>query len=298
MVPGELKKMKHLKMFHISGSGLQIFPQAVLPLTHLEVLDIGFNAISSIPDIEPTNGLRTLTLIGNPITEWSTTITGMKNLTHIDVAPSQLCTLPDGMQAALMTKFPSYIQESQRVLQSISKYTQIENYVDIDFVTSITIENKPLKRIPEAIFELPKLRSLRIIYCGLQDIQCDFQSLPMLKSLHLHSNQISVIPDSIGQLQELEEIVISNNAIKELPESMAQLKNLKILKIHNNQIQKISPAILELPLLKVLDISNNPLIDIPRDVAAVVLQFFCKIGFYAKTHIWLKTEGRVSVQTG
>ncbi len=30
----------------------------------------------------------------------------------------------------------------------------------------------------------------------------------------------------------------------------------------------------------------------------VVLQFFCKIGFYAKTHIWLKTEGRVSVQTG
>jgi len=31
---------------------------------------------------------------------------------------------------------------------------------------------------------------------------------------------------------------------------------------------------------------------------AVVLQFFCKIGFYPKTHIWLKTEERGSVQTG
>jgi hypothetical protein len=33
-------------------------------------------------------------------------------------------------------------------------------------------------------------------------------------------------------------------------------------------------------------------------MSGVVLQFFCKIGFYPKTHIWLKTEERGSVQTG
>lgn len=110
----------------------------------------------------------------------------------------------------------------------ISRFS--EDFFNLDFLDTFSIDGTNLKSLPDDLKRLKSLRKVEIIDQPSFNFSKSFKILSQidtLKYLSLLSNEMKILPDEIGLIESLEELYLSNNDLANLPKSLVNLKKLK-----------------------------------------------------------------------
>ena len=245
-LPGEIGKCTQLETLVLAkfdgekskrvGNKLTEFPDAVLQLTNLKILNVSHNQITSIPeDIGQLSNLTDLNLSNNQIASIPDAIGQLSNLTGLDLRWNQITSIPDAI-------------------------AQMSN------LTRLDLRENQITEIPEALAQLWNLTELDLSSNQITSIPDAIRQLWNLTELDLSSNQITEIPEALGQLWNLTDLDLSDNQITEIPEALDQLSNLTLLALSSNQITSIPEDLAQLWNLTHLDLSRNQITSIPEDL--------------------------------
>lgn len=108
------------------------------------------------------------------------------------------------------------------------------------------------------LFELPRLRNLKLIETPLKELRIVLKSqMAPLYSLTIKSCGLKVLPLELGEFSKLEELVLPDNELSALPFTFGGLVKLKRLNLDGNAFVKFPDSIKELPLLHHVSIDSN-----------------------------------------
>lgn len=141
---------------------------------------------------------------------------------------------------------------------ALANEEELENLIsgNIDEITELDLQDKKLKKLPEAITRLKNL-----------------------KKLILSKNNLSELPAAIGELQNLEELYMYQSGVKKINKAIGKLKKLRILDLSANHDLKAYPvAIGELSNLQVLKIDY---LDLPLPDSLDRLEKLEEISMYS-----------------
>ena len=242
------------------GNKLTEFPDAVLQLTNLKILNLSWNQITSIPEaLGQLSNLTKLKLSGNQITSIPEALGQLSNLTRLDLHKNQITSIPEAIgKLSNLTELDLHNNQITSIPKVIGQLSNL---------TRLSLSDNQITSIPEVIGQLSNLTKLVLSYNQITSIPDDLGQLSNLTRLYLWDNQITSIPEAIGQLSNLTELVLSGNEITSIPEAIGQLSNLKRLYLHNNQITSIPEALGQLSNLKRLDLRSNQITSIPEAIA-------------------------------
>ena len=121
-----------------------------------------------------------------------------------------------------------------------------------------------INEIPNEVFDLKHLRSLRLTKNNLKSVPSRIGELTELRFLGLNYNYIEYLPIEIEKLTKLTSLDLWNNNLKTLPIELRKLKELQHLHLGFNNLNSI-PKELFYPFsqLKGLDLQSNPFKDLP-----------------------------------
>ena len=152
-----------------------------------------------------------------------------------------------------------------------------------DLVDALEILDLSSNRLSELPADLPRLKNLRVLFCGgnqftrLPEVlgQCPNLEMlgfrnntiseippgalpPKLRWLVLTDNRLAELPTEIGNCKRLQKLMLSGNLLADLPEEMSQLKSLELLRIAANRFERLPDFLLQLPRLAWLAFAGNP----------------------------------------
>src|SRR6476661_5385478 len=257
------------------GNKLTEFPDAVLQLTNLKILNVSHNQITSIPEeIGQLSNLTDIYLSNNQIASIPDAIGQLSNLTRLDLRGNQITSIPEALaQLWNLTRLDLSGNQITSIPEEIGQLWNL-THLDLSFnqITSIPEEigqlsnlivlflsNNQITSISEDLAQLWNLTLLDLSSNQITSIPEDLGQLWNLAGLYLSENQITSIPEDLGQLSNLIGLYLSENQITSIPEDLGQLSNLIVLFLSNNQIEKIPECLETLPKLERLDLRRNPL---------------------------------------
>ena len=231
----------------LSGMGLTELPPDIWKLTHLKILNLGYeysgekNQLTELPEaIGQLTQLQSLNLSYNQLTALPEVIGQLTQLRSLNLSYNQLTALPE----------------------AIGQLTQLK---------SLRVSDNQLTALPESIGQFTELRSLELNNNQLTALPEAIGRLELLESLELLDNQLSILPDSFGRLRKLELLAFGvnevGNPLRILPEYIRNFKNLRILAIANLHIKTIPEWVGELSQLKELYLNGNDITDLPPSLA-------------------------------
>ncbi|GAB5366454.1 hypothetical protein AAMO2058_001145100 [Amorphochlora amoebiformis] len=235
---GTLKMFQDLRCLRLVGNDISTLQPGVFDhLSRLEILDLSFNSLTSIPSGVRNAGksLRELRLDGNYICILSPkAFEGLSNLKILTLGSNQLHTLAEG---------------AFHGLESLEK---------------LSLWNNKLKRLSVGLFQtLKSLRNLDLSDNKLQSLdKGTFDDLKSLRELDLHLNQLqSLDKGTFDHLKSLGELDLSYNQLQSLDKGMFDiLRSLTELDLHLNQLHSLDRrAFDDLKSLTKLDLSYNQL---------------------------------------
>src|SRR6476661_2236879 len=234
------------------GNKLTEFPDAVLQLTNLKILNVSHNQITSIPEeIGQLSNLTDIYLSNNQIASIPDAIGQLSNLTGLDLRWNQITSIPE--EIGQLWNLTHLDLSSNQITSIPEEIGQLWNLTDLD------LSFNQITSIPEEIGQLSNLIVLFLSNNQITSIPEDLGQLWNLTDIYLSSNQITSIPENLGQLWNLTKLDLSDNQITSIPEDLGQLSNLAVLFLSNNQIEKIPECLETLPKLERLDLRRNPL---------------------------------------
>jgi internalin A len=242
-LPPEIGKCTQLEMLVLGkfekrklvGNKLTEFPDAVIQLTNLKILNLSCNQITAIPEaIGQLSNLTQLLLNFTPITAIPEAIGQLSNLTQLNLHSNLITSIP-------------------KAIGQLSNLTQLD------------LSNNKITSIPKAIGQLSNLTQLDLRSNKITSIPEALGQLSNLTLLYLDHNQITSIPEALGQLSNLTKLFLWNNQITSIPEALGQLSNLTLLYLMGNQITSIPEAIRGMEKLEKLHLQGNPL-PIPPEI--------------------------------
>ena len=187
----------------------------ITKLTNLEILSIGGNELSELPDS-----------FGN-----------LKNLKALSLARNKFTYIPEVIfDFNKLEKLYLYKNEIANIPKRIEKLKKL---------TDLTINYNKIEEIPVFFYKLNKLTSLWLDHNQIEEITNDISNLKSLKILGLHNNKLKKIPNVLTKLTELDTITFRDNNFefsKELLRSDAKEQILYILSLQNSQNQPLNEA--------------------------------------------------------
>ena len=162
------------------------------------------------------------------------------------------------------------------------------DYSHFHFFQRLIMENLKLSFISEhALRGLPKLRSIHLIFCGLQKLPELYHVKATLNTFRIVDDILSSIPnDAMMEFDQLRYVSFFNNFLEFIPiicntlielrmdhNEIEQIVNisvdpgsrLEVLNLRDNRISYISFTFLQnLPLLQTLALQNNQLLTLPN----------------------------------
>ncbi|MBC8997962.1 hypothetical protein IAI51_15655 [Pseudomonas sp. N40(2020)] len=130
-------------------------------------------------------------------------------------------------------------------------------------VTGLEMRNVALGRVPQAIKQMPSLKSLVLSECAVvfdAPGQAALSSLPRLRSLDMYSNPLGSVPD-LSAHTALNFVDLSKTGITHVPAGLAELADLETALLNENRIEDLPDALFNLSAKTVdgIDLSDNPL---------------------------------------
>src|SRR6476469_3748016 len=257
--PDAVLQLTNLKILNVSHNQITSIPEEIGQLSNLTDIYLSNNQIASIPDaIGQLSNLTGLDLRWNQITSIPDAIAQMSNLTRLDLRGNQITSIPEAL--AQLWNLTRLDLSSNQITSIPEEIGQLWNLTDLD------LSFNQITSIPEEIGQLSNLIVLFLSNNQITSISEDLAQLWNLTLLDLSSNQITSIPEDLGQLWNLTDIYLSSNQITSIPENLGQLSNLTKLDLSDNQITSIPEDLGQLSNLIGLYLSENQITSIPEDL--------------------------------
>lgn len=167
---------------------------------------------------------------------------------------------------------------------------------ELELTCNIPYLGFPIIKLPESIFNLKKLKKLKLyghkLDLPIPNLFSSFSELTHLK-LRLSPLNRGVIPESIfslsklqvldlsgnkkiaelspqiGNLVNLEELNLSSNMFSTLPSDFGNLKNLKKLNLGGDFLTSFPEVLLNLPLLEELNLESQKISELPNNLTGL-----------------------------
>jgi Leucine-rich repeat (LRR) protein len=260
---GNLKELVTLKLYHTGISGL---PLSLGNLEKLNTLYIYETKITTIPSsAENLKALRALTLSRNELTALPEALSGMINLTtlQVDGNPNLAGELP--VDIGNLNKLTRLLINNNPLLggpipESISR---------LQGITSLNLQGNAFTTLPQSIGEMVNLTEIFLQGNDFQGtIPESIGNLKKLDALYINRPEktpykglTGPLPASLGTIETLRYVLLENNQLSgEIPETFSGLKKLHTMKLSNNELTGSLPGLFSsLPNLTVLLLENNGL---------------------------------------
>ena len=278
--PDAVLQLTNLKILNLSNNQIAVIPEAIGKLSNLTQLDLRSNQITQIPEaIWQLSNLTQLGLFNNQITFIPEAIAQLSNLTNLVLSNNQITFIPEAIgQLSNLTELilfnnqitfiPEAIGQLSNLTELILRRNQIvsipEAISKLSKLTNLDLGGNQIISIPEVIGKMSKLTNLILGVNQIISIPEALGKLSNLITFDLGSNQITQIPDALCQLSKLTELYLLKNQITQIPEAIGKLFNLTNLVLNNNQITQIPEAIGQLSNLVGLSLRNNQIEKIPE----------------------------------
>lgn len=195
-----------VKEIILTGNNFTEFPAEVLNMSQLEVLLIGHNPVSNLPDnLDGLKNLKRLSINATLIKEFPSDLTALENLESIGLDHNEFKRVPE----PILT-----IPNLKRLGLNNNKLT------DLKFIDE----------------RLAGLESIYLYSNELKQIDCEVENLLNLKELLIFDNEIDSIPDCIGSLINLEKLEIWSNPIEYVTPEIQKLTKLKSMRLEKDNL--------------------------------------------------------------
>ena len=185
VVPAEIGELTHLTLLNLAGNRLTSIPETIGTLQNLQVLHIGSNKLSKFPEaITQLVNLQELYIHGNQISSIPVSIVALQNLQVLDIAGNQ------------WSEFPEVVTQ-------------------LDHLQLLDLNSSHISSLPASLANMKGLTTLYLNYNELTgEIPEVLAELPNLTSLDLSNNELTGnLPTWISQLTNLEILAISDNEL-------------------------------------------------------------------------------------
>lgn len=241
----------------------ELSPSIFWHMRKIEVIDLSFNNICSLPDSTfLRNNLTSLYLHNNNLTAITWDMFNMRGLQHLTLRENNILFVE--WKAFASGLIIGAIDLSNNPLVKSNSSIQVE-------AACINIENTGV----EEVWILAKMQSLRaennqISRIILEDVQTEFQ----LKSLNLSNNQLQSIAQPLAQLHHLETLDLSFNRLSTLnATTFTKMPHLRFVSLRNNSLSTVDfHFLLNSFSLEYFDLSYNNLQIYRWDIISPSLQ--------------------------
>lgn len=190
----------------LTGNNFSEFPDEILNMPQLEVLLIGHNPISKLPDyLGGLKNLKRLSINATLIKEFPSDLSALENLESIGLDDNEFIKVPE----PIMT---------------------------IPNLKRLKLNNNNLSNLQFIDNQLKGLESIYLYSNEIQQIDCEIENLKSLKELLIFDNEIDSIPNCIGSLTNLEKFEIWSNPIKFISPEIQKLRNLKSMRLEKDNL--------------------------------------------------------------
>ena len=228
-LPEQLGELTNLRELDLSSNKLVAFPEAVLTLQNLEILNFDQNGLSELPqEIQQLVRLKELRLEGNKFEAVPQAVLGLVDLEVLRMDSNKIAEIPQEI----------------RGLQNLKE---------------LGVGDNPIIVFPSELLQLQNLTTLNLRKAGLTYLPQELVTLAKLKELDLSENQLALLPSSMGRIKDLEVLFLDNNRFATLQKQLFELANLKTLSVRNNQLTAVDRSVQHLSQIAVLDLTGNPL---------------------------------------
>jgi Leucine-rich repeat (LRR) protein len=204
------------------------------------------------------------------------------NSTSIDYIPENLKTLSSLKSLNLtwtkLDYFPRVVFEMPQLVSLdfafrdsiVTVDTLTHNFLKLPNLELLSLISCGLRRIPEPITELKRLKYLNLSQNSLRTLSINIGRLDSLIDLDLSQNKIEGLPNELRNLKFLEKLNLYDNSFTSFPISTCNLINLRELDLRYNDIRTLNQEILNLKNIENLDLSNNPNLNISKELAELI----------------------------
>lgn len=195
-----------VKEIILTGNNFTEIPAEVLNMPQLEVLLIGHNPVSKLPDnLGSLKNLKRLSINATLIKEFPSDLSALENLESIGLDHNEFKIVPE----SILT-----LPNLKRLGLNNNKLT------DLKFIDE----------------RLEGLESIYLYSNEIKQIDCEIENLKSLKELLIFDNEIDSIPNCIGSLTNLEKLEIWSNPIKYVSPEIQKLTNLKTMRMEKDNL--------------------------------------------------------------
>lgn len=225
--PNEVLKLSDLEVLDLSGNSIETVPARVLQLTSLKRFDLTDNPVKALPDIP---GL---------LLDWSSYLKCGSQISAENIRGLHVST------GASETE-PKRIHEASQLLDRMAALPNLRELVL--GLSSLSIHS-PLVLPPAS-------HNLANFFDGLH-------RLAKLEILRVFGVLLNAVPNSIRQLKDLKLLSLGGAGLKELPDWLCELNELSDLSVHLNDLRQLPSCLSQLTRLEKLDLSYNQFAEIP-----------------------------------
>ena len=189
---------------------------------------------------------------------------------------TETTTPTDGTQT-LRDIFPD-VELAKIVRDKIGKISidQNVNQDELDTITRILDGNKISDLT--GISYLRKLTHFSANGGNFVSLPEEMFTITTLRSIRIPKSKLEVIPEAIGNLSNLEFLGISQTKIKSIPDSICNLTMLTTLRLADTAVSSLPSDIGNLTNLKELDISKTKITSLPSSIHNLDLETFKRKG--------------------
>lgn len=284
-LPEVVCKYTQLQVLLLGKNRLSALPDRFGDLKNLKILYLNNNLLTKLPEnFSSMTALQTLMLDGNKLAALPDDFGNLKNLEDLSLYNNQITRIPPGFGS---------LNNLRRLHLSVNPIgTLPESFGKLNNLEFLTLIECNLQRLPESFGQLSKLRWLEANVNHLTGLPESFGQLKMLRNLVLNMNELKGLPASFGQLSKLEtfaafanqmtalpadfgnmtylrELALGQNRITHLPENFSQLTHLESFEISKNQLSQLPKGLGRLRNLKRLDVSENQLENLPAELGVL-----------------------------
>lgn len=239
-IPVSVQNLRRLVSLKATQLGLKKVHEAIGSLELLQSLNLSYNKIESVPNsIGDLGELRILHLGVNYITVVPNSIGQLQKLEQFSIG-GHFDHLPDSIG--------NLAQLQQMIIRS-DKLSEIPKcFCNLSELQSLTCE-APLRRFSNDLDKLKSLKTLVIQNTFLESMPNDLFAMPWLHTLRITQAPIKRIPDEISGMTNLARLDLAGTQIAELPRSLLLLENLRFLNVSSTKIETLPEWLSEMKSL-------------------------------------------------
>ena len=238
-----LPRLLNLTDLKVSGSHLSTFPDILLELKQLNILNISNNDITDLPS------------------EWSSTC-----LKHLNVADNSLnCASAYGAIVNLMV-----LETLNLSGNGLNKFPTSVLY--LKYLRSLDMSDNPLSEFPMSMQAIQTLEIFKGSACKLHEFPMFLLKLRKIRSIELDGNMIKAIPSG-WIMPSLKDLSLDNNkGLQISSHTLSGAGTLKRLALKSCALKEVPKLILRLPVLQSLDLRENGITRISEEVYEAMKQ--------------------------